>query len=117
MKSIFSLLLVLFVSISSIAQNEKALKLADEKFKDFAYVDARQIYLDVEKSGYKSENLYKKLGDSYYFNNELSKSLEWFEKLYNFKKNLEPDYLFKYAMALKSVKKYKVKIKILMKLF
>jgi len=107
MKSIYTLLLVLFISISSIAQNEKALKLADEKFKYFAYVDARQIYLDVEKSGYKSENLYKKLGDSYYFNNELSKSLEWFEKLYNFKKNLEPDYLFKYAMALKSVKKYK----------
>lgn len=96
-----------FLTSNLSAQNEKELKLANKKFDDFAYVDARQIYLDVAKSGYKSENLYKKLGDSYYFNNELSKSLEWYEKLYNFKKNLEPDYLFKYAMALKSVKKYK----------
>ena len=56
MKSIYTLLLVLFVSITCFAQNEKALKEADKKFKDFAYVDARQIYLDVEKSGYKSES-------------------------------------------------------------
>lgn len=107
MRLSYSIILLLFFSLSIHAQNEKALKQADKKFKDFAYVDARQIYLDVAKSGYKSESLYKKLGDSYYFNNELTKSLEWYEKLYEYKKNLEPDYLFKYAMALKSVKKYK----------
>lgn len=95
------------------ATNDKAIKEADKKFDAFSYVDAREVYLDVAKSGYKSENLFKKLGDSYYLNNELSNSLEWYEKLYNFQKNIGPEYLFRYSMALKSVKKYDEANKIL----
>lgn len=85
---------------------EKTLQKADEKFGNFAYVDAREIYLDVAKSGYESEDLYKKLGNSYYFNNELPNALEWYEALYKYQKKLDKDYLFRYAMALKSVERY-----------
>lgn len=102
-----------FFTLGLFAQDKKNIKDADKKFENFAYIDAREIYLDVVASGYKSENIYKKLGDSYYFNNELSKALVWYEKLYEYKKNLESIYLFRYAMSLKSVKRYPEADKIL----
>lgn len=113
-KLAFVIFNISFLSFSQI-DNEKALKNADKKFDNFAYVDAREIYLEVAKSGYKSESLFKKLGDSYYFNNELSKSLEWYQALYDYQKKLEPDYLFRYAMALKSVERYEEADKVLNK--
>ena len=50
---------------------ENRLVKADENFDQYAFIDAREIYLDVAESGYASADLYKKLGDSYYFNAEL----------------------------------------------
>lgn len=87
-------------------QEDKAIKTADQKFNDFNYVDARDIYLEVAKSGYQSENLYKRLGDSYYFNGQLTEALTWYEALYNYQKNTDKDYLFRYAMCLKSAQQY-----------
>jgi len=100
--------IALFFLVTQIAfsQKEKTIKNADKKFQNFAYIDAREIYLEVAKSGYTSDNLYKKLGDSYYFNNELPGSLEWYEALYKSQKKMDDEYLFRYAMALKSVERY-----------
>jgi len=43
-------------------------------FESYAFIDAQKIYLEVASNGYESENLFKKLGDSYYFNSDLEKS-------------------------------------------
>jgi outer membrane protein OmpA-like peptidoglycan-associated protein len=109
----YTVLFLFFIHFCTYSQKDKSLKAADKKFEDFAFVDARKVYLDVANSGYKSENLFKKLGDSYYFNNELSQSLQWYQQLYNFQKKIDSEYLFRYAMALKSVKKYTEAQKIL----
>ncbi|NEV93597.1 OmpA family protein [Psychroflexus sp. YR1-1] len=98
-------LLAILISCMGHAQVEK-LKAADEMFEGFAFVDAQKIYLEVARTGYESENLFKKLGDSYYFNNDLEKAFEWYDKLYELNPDQSKDYLFKYAQSLKSVKQY-----------
>lgn len=101
----YTFLLLLTFQIS-FAQKDR-LKEADEMFDRYAFIDAREVYLEVAEAGYKSENLFKKLGDSYYFNGDLPKSVKWYEELYKLKEGkLEEDYLFRYAMALKSAQRY-----------
>ncbi len=79
---------------------------ADKKFENFAYIDAQQIYLEVAEAGYESESLFKKLGDSYYFNNDLENAAKWYQKLYDFSKTLNEDYLFRYSQSLRGVERY-----------
>ena len=101
----YTFLLLLTFQIG-FAQKDR-LKEADEMFDRYAFIDAREVYLEVAEAGYKSENLFKKLGDSYYFNGDLPKSVKWYEELYKLKEGkLEEDYLFRYAMALKSAQRY-----------
>lgn len=98
----------LFLSCFFTEAQEEKLKEADKMFDRYAFIDAREIYLEVAEAGYKSENLFKKLGDSYYFNGDLPNALKWYEELYVLKNSeLEKEYLFRYAMALKSDQQYK----------
>ena len=104
----YLLFLIVFFFQSALLAQEDKLKEADKMFDRYAFIDAREIYLEVAKAGYESENLFKKLGDSYYFNGELTQALNWYEKLYALKtENLDESYLFRYAMALKSNEQYK----------
>lgn len=103
-KHIIFLLTILFSSIVN-AQVDK-LKEADKMFEGYAFIDAQKIYLEVARSGYESENLFKKLGDSYYFNNDQENALVWYERLYKLNPNLTKEYLFRYAQSLKSAKQY-----------
>jgi len=87
---------------------EKRLEKANESFNRYAFVDARKIYLSVAKSGYASADLFKKLGDSYYFNAELEESAKWYEELVSsYSDEIDPEYLFRYSQSLKSMKRYK----------
>ena len=79
---------------------------ADKKFERFAFIDAQNIYLEVAKAGYKSENLFKKLGDSYYFNGDLTNAEKWYTELFQLDANLTEEYYYRYAQALRSVQKY-----------
>ncbi|MGY3793786.1 OmpA family protein [Aquimarina sp. 433] len=86
---------------------EKLLSKADQNFEALAYINARDIYLDVAKKGYSSPDLYRKLADSFYFTGEPEESIEWYEKLIsNFSDQIKPEYLFRYAQSLKSAERY-----------
>ncbi|GGX30580.1 OmpA family protein [Aquimarina muelleri] len=105
-KYFINIAISLLISCFTFSQ-EKRLAKADENFSRFAFVDARKIYLQVAKSGYASPELFKKIGDSYYFNAELEKSVGWYEKLVNeYEDQIEPEYLFRYSQSLKNVKRY-----------
>ncbi len=106
MKYIISTFLIFMFSCVLISQEKRLLR-ADESFKRYAFVDARKIYLDVAEKGYASADLFKKLGDSYYFNGQLEKSVIWYEKLVNeYPDDIDTEYLFRYSQSLKSIKKY-----------
>ncbi|WP_435625542.1 OmpA family protein [Flagellimonas sp.] len=83
------------------------LKKADEEFDQYAYIDARKIYLKVAESGYESAQLYKKLGDTYYFNSQYEEAIEWYRKLVEKYPNaLEAEYYYRTAQTLKSIGQY-----------
>jgi len=112
---ILALLLPMTIGISySVIAQDKQLANAGDNFNNYAFIDAQQIYLKVANRGYKSSDLYKKLGDSYYFNAELDKSVEWYGKLYKeYFSIMEAEYLFRYAQSLKSVGQYEQADKIM----
>ncbi|MFD2562832.1 OmpA family protein [Aquimarina rubra] len=99
---------MLLFSHSGFGQDrDKQLAKADQSFEALAYINARDIYLDVAKQGFSSYDLYRKLADSYYFTGELEESVAWYEKLIStFSEEVKPEYLFRYAQSLKSAERY-----------
>ncbi|MHA7057936.1 OmpA family protein [Aquimarina sp. M1] len=86
---------------------ERKLKTAQSEYDKYEYIDAQETYLKVAKKGYKSADLYKNLGNSYYFNSEFEEASKWYEELVNsYPNEIEPEYYFRYAQTLKSVGRY-----------
>lgn len=101
----FFLFLMLF-PIMGVAQNDKVKK-GNDKFNEFAYIDARTLYLKVVEKGYQSQQIYEQIGDSYYFNGSLKESAKWYGLLLNtYKDSVDPEYYFRYAQSLKSLGQY-----------
>lgn len=90
----------------AIAQEKKAAKEGDKGFDKLAYIDARESYLKATNGGFQSEDLLKKLGDSYYFNADYTNAAKWYGQLFEANENLEPEYIYRYSLSLKSDKKY-----------
>lgn len=104
MKTLYTFLLIgfYFVSFGQTSQ----LKTADKKYEKYSYIDAIEIYEKVAEKGHKSAELFKKLGNSYYFNAELDKAAHWYKELFNLNEEVEPEYYFRYAQCLKAIKDY-----------
>lgn len=86
---------------------KSTLKKANEEYDAYSYIDARKIYLNVVNNGYESAQVFKKLGDTYYFNSEYSEALGWYDKLMEkYPKDVEPIYYYRTAQSLKSTGKY-----------
>ncbi|MFN2261234.1 MAG: OmpA family protein [Psychroflexus sp.] len=98
-------MLFLAFGMTSFAQKDK-LKEADKMFESYAFIDAQEVYLEVAEAGYESENLFKKLGDSYYFNSQFLDAEKWYEKLFEINPDQEKAYFFRFAQTLKAVEKY-----------
>ena len=77
---------------------------ADKKYNNYAYIDAIKTYEKVAQKGYKSVDMFKKLGNSYYFNAELEQAAKWYGELFAMNtSDLEPEYYFRYAQSLRSI--------------
>lgn len=93
-------LVVGFNAFAQIGQIEKA----NAKYDKYDYIDARKIYLKVVESGYHSAEIYRKLGDTYYFNSEYSGAAKWYYDLVTKYPNdaVAMDY-FRAAQCMKSI--------------
>ncbi|GGG54197.1 OmpA family protein [Bizionia arctica] len=101
-KKILFLLCCIF-SISSFAQIGK-LEKANIKYDKYDYIDAREIYLKVVDNGYQSAEIYRKLGDTYYFNSEYSGAAKWYYNLISeFPDDATTTDYFRAAQCLKSI--------------
>ncbi len=83
------------------------LKKANSNYENFQYVDAIKTYEKVAKNGYKSVELFSKLGDSYYFQAKLKEANYWYNDLFLLNEKLNSEYYFRYAQTLKAVGDYK----------
>jgi outer membrane protein OmpA-like peptidoglycan-associated protein len=105
MKALYSILLTIGISCVSFSQSSK-LASADRKYDKYSYIDAIEIYEKVAEKGHKSSELFKKLGNSYYFNGELDKAAKWYGDLFALNEEVEPEYYFRYSQALKANNEY-----------
>lgn len=97
--NLYYLLIISIFSISGYAQNEKlyiTTKISDK----YAYVDVTKTYERVAAKGYKSVDLFQKLGNSFYNNLEFAKAANWYCELFSLTTDLDPEYYNRYAQSL-----------------
>ncbi|WP_225035466.1 OmpA family protein [Winogradskyella sp. SM1960] len=100
-KRILCFLSIIFFA-TSFAQTGKIEK-ANSKYDKYHFIDAREIYLSVVESGYRSAEIYRKLSETYYFNSEYEGASKWYYKLINeFPNDLVVTDYFRAAQCLKS---------------
>lgn len=106
MKEKLAILILLTVfSIRVSAQNEKFYqtnKVSDK----YVYVDVIKTYERVAAKGYKSVDLFQKLGNSSYANCNLDKAAKWYRELFALTTDLDPEYYYRYAESLRSISLY-----------
>ena len=101
MKSI-STLLVLLLFFNGFSQ-EKKIKEANATYDKLGYMNAVSIYIEVDKNGYGSPDIYKKIADSYYFNANYAEANVWYEKLIKSTEDVDYEYYYRYSQTLKTV--------------
>ena len=100
--------LVCFLIFGFFSFSQKVqLKKADKNYDQFHYVNAIKTYEKVANKGYKSVELFSKLGDSYYFQSNLNEANKWYEQLFSLNEKVDTEYYFRYAQTLKSIGDYK----------
>lgn len=99
------LLLLLFFGISWSYGQQRTV--ADRYFDKLAYVKSAELYRALVKKGDSSVHVLSRLGDSYYYNTNMEEAERWYGILISkYENEVEPDYLFRYAQALKGNRKY-----------
>lgn len=81
-------------------------KLGDKQYDSYSYYDAIKTYERIVEKGYVDQNILEKLGNSYYFKSDLDNSAKWYGKLFDFSKDIAPEYYYRYAQSLKAIKDY-----------
>lgn len=81
------------------------LKPADTLKKQGEYASVMMIntYERVAEKGYKSIDIFRQLGNKFYFNDELEKAARWYEELFAMTSDLEPEYYYRYSASLMAI--------------
>ena len=97
-KILVTLFIFLISSPFLMAQN---LKRANNLFERRSYLEAAKLFEDEEP---KTQEIYEKLGDCYYFNNEMKQASYYYKILLsNYSETVNPTYFYKYSEALKGI--------------
>lgn len=108
MKTISKYIILTFVlvfSSTAFAQTGKIQSVKDD-YRDFAYVKTSEVLLEVANNGYKSVDLFQKLANSFYFQNKMEEAAKWYGELMAMNEVIDPEYYFRYALALKGIEDY-----------
>lgn len=94
------------VSGSGYAQKQ-ILSIGNKQFKERQYISARETYQILIDKEYQDPDLYRNLGDSYYLNGQLAEAAQWYKEYVKYYPDLvEPEYYFRYSLALKANNDY-----------
>ncbi|MCC1485123.1 OmpA family protein [Winogradskyella immobilis] len=109
MKTIKLLMIINIFAYSFLVQAQvgKFTKKGDKQFYNYAFNDAIEIYKKAIDKGEESINLFANLADSYYENADMENAVIWYKRLTeSYLPTLSGEYYFRYAQALKGIKKY-----------
>jgi len=98
---------ILLLQTAILLSQEVKMANANKKYDGFAYVDAIKTYEKVAEKGYKSEELFQRLGNAYYFQADLKNAARWYTALFEVTKEPAVENYFRYAQSLKAIGSYK----------
>jgi len=102
MKKIQAILLLMIIFCFKVsAQNENYV--TDKIGEKYAYVDVTKTYEKVAAKGYKSIDLFQKLGNSSYAICNLDKAAKWYGELFAMTYDLDAMYYYRYAESLRFI--------------
>lgn len=106
-----NILIIGFLLVSCFSYNgfsqTLALTRANSEYKELYYVKSSEILLKVAEKGFKSRELFEKLGNALYFNNRMEDANKWYTELVQlYEAEIDPEYFFRYAMTFKALEKY-----------
>ena len=108
--------ILIIVSIGTSLAQEKTLERANNKYAEYSFSPAIDIYKKVLDKGFVSADLLKKLGNSYYFNADYKEASEIYKRLVtNYESEVTADYYFRYAQTLRSLGDYEMTDKLMVK--
>jgi len=93
------------ISLLSFSSYSQKRVLLAPKILTTKYVEINVIktYERVAEKGYKSVDMFQKLGNSFYTNFEMEKAARWYCELFAMTSDLEPKYYYQYEKALRSI--------------
>jgi outer membrane protein OmpA-like peptidoglycan-associated protein len=102
---------IITISVVNCFAQKGAINKATYDYNNFSYVKTSDILLDVANKGFKSVDLFEKLGNSFYFNNKMEEAAKWYGELMNLdevktENSIDPEYYYRYAQALKAIENY-----------
>ncbi len=112
------IVLVILSGLSSYAQDkqDKLVTRANEKYEEYSFSPAIDIYKKVLDRGYTSADLLKKLGNAYYFNADYEEAANTYKRLVEeYSDEVEPEYYFRYAQTLKTLEDYEASSNVMSK--
>ncbi|MHC0444677.1 OmpA family protein [Flavobacterium phragmitis] len=102
-KHLFFYTAILSLLGSAGSAQESKVKGADKSYGSLAYKDAAKSYERAAEKGYKSQEMFKKLGNSYYFNSDYEAAARWYGELFAKDSAAGSEYYYRYAQCLKSI--------------
>jgi len=93
--------------LATVSGQERLVTKGNEKYEEYSFRPAIDIYKKVLDKGFVSADLLKKLGNSYYYNADYKEAAETYGRLVaEFTDDVIPEDYFKYAQTLKSLGEY-----------
>lgn len=90
------------ISISAYSQKAK-LNTAETQYNNFAYINSIETFERIAGKGYKSAEIFQKLGNAYYFNGEFQSAAKWYTELFALGSDYDKEYYYRYAQSLKTI--------------
>lgn len=114
-KIIYTIGTLFLFSVSFSQVRDKKLEEGDKLYNNYAYFNSIVIYEKVANKGYKSVELFEKLGNSNFFNGFYAEANKWYTQLFALNKEVESIYYYRYSQTLKNIGEFKMADDYLMK--
>lgn len=106
-KTIYILAILTLVFNVSFGQSKTTNKKADKKYDNLSYIESTKELLKLVESGNSTPEVFKKLGNAYYFNSKMEEATKWYKQLLALEDAVvEFEYYYRYAMSLKAIGNY-----------
>jgi len=97
------LIYIALLSLYSFKIYAQKTEVAPKNKTKYVEIDVLKTYERVALKGYKSIDMFKKLGNSYYTNFEMEKAARWYCELFSMTSDLESKYYYQYEQSLRSI--------------